>query len=154
MISQTAHMIFSEMGDCLGAFAQLWELYKVNLSYFLSYYVEVQQDESNRMVLQCVSSSSGGNQSARHFMANFSMKHPLCLWNHPSGLTQFDLSEKELEHLRSRRWHFSTPSTALPQSKSEPTMATRGEDRRLTVGDVFRRLSLSINIQPPTNPGT
>ena len=64
MISLTAHVIFSEMGDCLGAFAQLWELYKVNLSYFLSYYnMEVLQDESNRMVLQCVSSSSGGNMN-------------------------------------------------------------------------------------------
>lgn len=61
------------------------------------------------------------------------------------GLTQFDLSKEEMDRLHSKRWNFSSATTAIPQSKSEPVLPAHHGNGKETVGEAFRRLSLATN---------
>ena len=64
------------------------------------------------------------------------------------GLTQFDLSQDELGRLCSKRWNFSSATTAIPLSKSEPVLPSHHGNREETVGEAFRRMSLVTNRTP------
>lgn len=50
-----------------------------------------------------------------------------------------------MDRLHSKRWNFSSATTAIPQSKSEPVMPALHGNGKETVGEAFRRLSLATN---------
>lgn len=78
------------------------------------------------------------------------------------GLTQFDLSEKEMDNLLSKRWNFSSSTTkvsSLASSGSKDSVkanenilevpgSNKGDSQgKETVGQAYRRLSASINVE-------
>lgn len=64
-----------------------------------------------------------------------------------AGLTQFDLSDDEIEKLSSRRWNFSSSTTQVSDiSQGEDDVLADESEKpgHRTVGDVYRRLSTDI----------
>lgn len=95
-------------------------------------------------------------------MALFFSSHicsPLC---EHLGLTQFDLSEAELERVRSSKWsQAQTSQTVVSSSASQSSMGKKKDEAELgvgveTVGQALRRLSieliLSQLVEGPTAP--
>ena len=95
-------------------------------------------------------------------MALFFSSHicsPLCQY---LGLTQFDLSEAELERVRSSKWsQVQTSQTVVSSSASQSSMGEKINKAELgvgmeTVGQAFRRLSMELNlsqlVEGPTAP--
>lgn len=104
-------------------------------------------------------------------MALFFSSHicsPLCQY---LGLTQFDLSEGELERLRSSKWkQVQTSQTVVASSVSQPSTEKQKDEAELevekdktklaveveTVDQAFRRLSMTWNLsqlaEEPTAP--
>ena len=95
-------------------------------------------------------------------MALFFSSHicsPLCQY---LGLTQFDLSEAELERVRSSKWsQVQSSQTVVSSSASQSSMGEKKNEAELgvgmeTVGQAFRRLSVELNlsqlVEGPTAP--
>ena len=76
-------------------------------------------------------------------MALFFSSHicsPLCEF---LGLVEFDLSRKELEHLKSKKWKSEEPSGTVVSTSSANSLDVPSEGQLETVGEAFRRISQS-----------